>query len=203
MRLRRALLPAAITLAALPGLAHATGTVGHLRIAIDSAATFQSYTQSAARHRYVILQAWQQDRMRALKAADPQVKVLVYKNLSFSTPSTSTSGYVSTGVRYGEADVQHPDWFLLNTAGQRFTSSSYNSLWAMDVGNAGYQQRWADNVVSELNSQGGDGVFLDDTNPTMKYHYTVSAVAKYPSDAAYSAATRSALARIGPQLACT
>jgi hypothetical protein len=34
----------------------------------------------------------------------------------------------------------------------------------------------------------------------MKYHYTVSEVAKYPSDTAYSAATRSALARIGPQV---
>jgi hypothetical protein len=199
MPLRRALLLAVLALSSVPPLAHATGTVGHVRLAIDSAATFPSYTQSATRHRYAILHAWQQDRMRALKAADPNIKVLVYKNLSFSIQSTS-AGYASTGVRYGEADAGHSDWFLLNTSGQRFTSRGYTYLWAMDVGNASYQQRWADNVVSELKSQGWDGVFLDDTNPTMKYHYTVSAVAKYPSDAAYSAATRSALAKIGPQV---
>ena len=41
---------------------------------------------------------------------------------------------------------------------------------------------------------------MDDTNPTMKYHYDAAAVAKYPSDAAYSAATGSALSVIGPRL---
>jgi hypothetical protein len=43
-------------------------------------------------------------------------------------------------------------------------------------------------------------VLLDDVNPTMKYHYNATSVAKYPSDAAYSAATRSALAYIGPRI---
>ena len=38
---------------------------------------------------------------------------------------------------------------------------------------------------------------MDDTNPTMSYHYDVARVAKYPTDAAYQAATRSALAAIG------
>ena len=43
-------------------------------------------------------------------------------------------------------------------------------------------------------------MLLDDVNPTMKYHYNATSVAKYPSDAAYSAATRSALAYIGPRI---
>src|SRR5215212_6133351 len=200
MRPRRALLLAATFVVALPCGAQAAGIVGHVRMATFTAATFPDYSQSATRHQYVILHAWQQDRMRALKAANPSIKVLVYKNLAFSTPSLSSSGYASTGVRFAEADVDHPDWFLLNTSGQRFTSWSYNWLWAMDVGNAGYQQRWADDVLAELRSQGWDGVFIDDVNPTMRYHYTVTDVARYPSDPAYSAATRSALAKIGPQV---
>jgi hypothetical protein len=47
---------------------------------------------------------------------------------------------------------------------------------------------------------GWDGVLLDDVNPTMKYHHDAASVAKYRSDAAYSAATRSALEHIGPRI---
>jgi hypothetical protein len=170
-----------------------------VRFAIDTHASFPSYDQTARRHGFVVLHAWQRDRMQALKAANPGLRVLVYKNLSFSN-YMGNSGYSSVGVPAAEADRDHPEWFLLNTAGERFNSWSHSWSWAMDVGSATYQQRWADNVIAELQSQGWDGVFMDDTNPTMKYHYTPSEVAKYPSDDAYSAATRSALATIGPRV---
>ena len=199
MRLRTALVLIAVTLV-VPAIAQASAPVGHVRFATDSNATFPSYQDSAKRHGVVVLHAWQQDRLRALKAANPGITVLVHKNLSFAIDSTGPGGFASTGVTYGEADRDHPEWFLLNTSGQRFTPRSYSYIWAMDIGSPGYQQRWADNVISELKSQGWDGVFMDDTNPTIKYHYDVASVAKYPSDAAYSAATRSALATIGPQV---
>jgi hypothetical protein len=198
VRARQALLASTLLLL-IPAAAHAS-SVGHVRLALDSNASFPSYSQTAARNQVVVLQAWQQERLRALKAANPGVKVLVYKDLSFSTQGSGPGGYCSSGVCYSEADASHPEWFLKNTDGERFTSTSYSYLWAMDVGHPAYQQRWADNVVSELQSQGWDGVFMDDTNPTMKYHYAVGRVAKYPNDAAYSAATRSAVAAIGPRV---
>ena len=197
-RLAPALVLAVLSLA-LPAPALAGGTVGHVRFATDTYASFPSYDQSAQRHGFVILHAWQRDRMQALKAANPSLRVLVYKNLSFSN-YMNNAGFASVGVPAPEADRDHPEWFLLNTSGERFTSSSHQWSWAMDVGSSSYQQRWADNVIAELQSGGWDGVFIDDTNPTMKYHYTPSAVAKYPSDDAYSAATRSALATIGPRV---
>ena len=170
--------------------------VGHVRPLLDNGAAPNGTTPE--RDRFVILQAWQTDRLRALKAANPAVRVLVYKNLSFAAQLPATHvGPSPSGVLYSEA----PDaWFLKNASGQRFTSGSYSWLWAMDVGNPDYQARWASNVAAELSAQGWDGVFMDDTNATMKYHYSVTSVAKYPSDAAYSAATRSALAAIGPKL---
>jgi hypothetical protein len=187
-----ALLPAGAT-AAVP-----EPSVGHVRPVIDTAGTITDYAKTASRNRFVILQAWQTDRLRALKAANPSVRVLVYKDLAFAVQlPASHVGPSSSGVLYSEA----PDsWFLKNTSGQRFTSWSYSSSWAMDVGNPDYQARWASNVVSELVAQGWDGVFMDDTNATMQYHYTVSSVAKYPSDAAYSAAMRSALQAIAPKV---
>jgi hypothetical protein len=123
----------------------------------------------------------------------------MYKNLSASIDYESNA-YLTTGVSYDEADTQHPEWFLRNTSGQRFTHRDYSYLWAMDVGSPSYQQRWADNVLKSLNTLGFDGVFIDDTNPTMKGHYDPSKVAKYPTDAAYQQATESALAKITPQL---
>jgi len=199
MRTGRFGLLCTLVLLALPSAASASNadaTVGHVRAILDSGA--EPGPDTAARQEFVVLQAWQTDRLRALKAADPGVRVLVYKNLSFAAElGASHVGPSPSGVLYSEA----PDsWFLRNTSGQRFTSGSYGWLWAMDVGDPGYQARWASNVVAELRAQGWDGVFMDDTNATMKYHYAVGSVAKYPSDAAYGAATRSALQAIAPQI---
>jgi hypothetical protein len=195
----RAVLALTTLLLVLPATASA-GTVGHVRVALDSNAAFPSYEQSARRHGVVILQAWQQDRMRALKQANPGLTVLVYKNLSFAAGDTSWSGFASTGVTAPEAERDNPQWFLRNTDGQRFTSWSYRWLWTMDVGDPSYQRRWADNVVGELQAQGWDGVFMDDTNATMKYHYDAGRIAKYPNDAAWAAATRAALEHITPRV---
>jgi hypothetical protein len=170
-----------------------------MRYAINSSPDFSNLSQTAQRHDYVILQVGQKDKMQQIKAADPSTKVLVYKNLTASTNASST-GLSSTGVSYQEANSQHPEWFLKNTSGERFTFRHYSYLWAMDVGSASYQQRWADNVIADLKRDGWDGVFLDDTNTSMSYHYDVSRIAKYPTDAAWQAATESALAHIGPRV---
>ncbi len=177
----------------------ATSTAGHFRYAIGYNPAFSALSTSAQRNGYVVLPSSKLSQMRQMKAADPNLKVLLYKDLSGSRNDCTATDCV-TGVSYQEADTQHPDWFLLNKQGQRITFNDYQQVWAMDVGSAGYQNRWADNVLTEVNRDGWDGVFLDDTNLTMAYHYSVSNVAKYPSDSAYQAATQSALANIGPRI---
>ena len=180
------------------GVAQAS-SLGHVFPAIDSAASIPNYSQTASRNDYVILQAWETGKLKSLKAANPQVKVLVYKNLGFSTQLPSShNGPSPSGVLYSEA----PDsWFLKDkSSGQRFASWGFEWLWAMDVGLPEYQKKWAENVIAECKSAGWDGVFLDDANATMKYHHSVDQVAKYPSDATYSAAMGSALAYIGPKI---
>jgi hypothetical protein len=177
----------------------ATSVAGHLRYAIDNNPSFSNLSQTAQRHEYVILKPSETARLQQLKAANPNLKVLMYKNLSASIDYPSNA-QLTTGVSYDEADTQHPEWFLLNTSGQRFTHRDYSNLWAMDVGSPSYQQRWTNNVLNSLNSLGFDGVFIDDTNPTMKGHYDPTKVAKYPTDSAYQQATASALAYLGPRI---
>jgi hypothetical protein len=178
----------------------ATSVAGQLRYAIDNYPDFSNLGRTAQRHEYVILHPKRVNEVAQIKAANPNVKVLMYKDLSASINYPSNA-QLTTGVSYAEANSEHPEWFLLNTSGQRFTFRNYSSLWAMDVGSPSYQKRWGDNVLSSLNQLAGfDGVFIDDTNPTMKGHYDVSRVAKYPSDPAYQQATESALASITPRI---
>lgn len=182
---------------ALSAPAHAaTSIAGHHRVAIDRAAGTASFSD-AARDRYVILQGYQTSTASAIKAASPSTKVLVYKNLSSMT--AREYGLSSTGVATQDADA-HPEWYLQNTSGSRFTFNGYSWLWAADIGDASFQQKWADNVLAEIQRGPWDGVFMDDVNPSIANHYSVPAVAKYPSNAAYSAATRSALAAIGGRM---
>src|SRR3954451_12035742 len=183
-------------LAILPGVARAaTPGAGHFRLALDTAAGSADYTATAGRNDFVVLQGYQVPLMQRLKAANPKLKVLVYKDLSAMVERDQWGG-TSTGVATQDA-AAHPDWYLLNTGGQRFTFRNYDWMWAADVGNPAFQQKWADNVLAEVKAKGWDGVFMDDVNPSMEYHYDVASVAKYPTNAAYQAATGSALAAIG------
>jgi len=171
------------------------------RIAIDSNPSFPDLAQTARGHRFVILQAWQTDLARRLKAANPQLKVLAYKNLSFvSCDAYASQKYVPQGVRCPEVEAEHPQWFLTDTAGKRLNSAGWPWLWLMDVGDPAYQQAWAASVIAEAKTDGWDGVFMDDANPTLKYHFDPAGVARYPSDAAWSAAMRSMVAATGPRL---
>lgn len=189
---------AALTVpAAASAASAATPVAGHLRVAIDTAAQDADFSQTAARSDVVVLQEWQYAKIRALKADKPGLKVLMYKNLS--SIMSAENGNASTGVTAQEAQ-SHPEWYLLNTGGERFTFWAYDYLWAADIGNRDYQARWAENVLAKLQAHEWDGVLVDDANPTIRYHYDVESVARYPSDAAYGGATGSALAAIGPRL---
>jgi hypothetical protein len=191
---------ATVVAASVPALAGAS-TVGHVRYAIQGdSTTWPDLAATARRQNVVVLHSWQTQRLRDLKAADPSVEVLVYQDLSAMNSFGRQNGLTSSGVGFDEADTAHPDWFLLNTAGKRFSFSNYGFLWAADVGNPGYQAQWADNVARILQSAPWDGVFIDDANPTMKYHANPASVAKYPTDAAYQAATRSMLAAVSGRI---
>jgi Hypothetical glycosyl hydrolase family 15 len=187
---------------AAPGSA-ATGvapTIGALRICTNCVPT----GGDLSRYHYVILNAWDAPLIPQLKAANPGLKALVYKNLTFTVDYTCSNGVDSAnntaGVGYCDAKANHPDWFLRDTGGSLIASSGYSSHWLMDVGNPGYQAKWLGNVSSELKGKGWDGVFVDDTDASLDWHLNGRTVARYPSEAAWRSATRSALAAIGPSL---
>jgi putative glycosyl hydrolase-like family 15 (GHL15) protein len=152
---------------------------------------------------YVLLHAWQSDLIPRLKAANPNIKVLAYKNMSATYSYACANGVdklYPAGVGYCDANAHHPDWFLTDTTGARIQFCDYSGLWQMDVGNRDYQNAWAANVAADLRARGFDGVEIDDVNWTQQSHLCGRTIAKYPRNGDYGAATRSFLAQVGPAL---
>jgi hypothetical protein len=193
------ILGVALMVLLLPALASAN-VASQFRVAIGSEASFASAPQSAQHNSYIVLQAWEAKRATELKAANPNLKVLVYQNLSAMAQGTGPGGLSSSGVNYAEASTAHPEWFLLNTSGSRISEGGYSWLWMADTANQSYQQQWTSNVIKLLSTGPWDGVMMDDTNTTARYHTEPSSIAKYPTDAAYQGAIGSMLAYAGPRI---
>jgi Hypothetical glycosyl hydrolase family 15 len=187
---------------ATPGLATVPqiAAAGHLRYAIRPEGAWPDPSLTAARSRVVILLPWQTALLHRLKATNPRLIVLEYKDLGNASAYPPVEGFTADGVSYAEASGHHPDWLLRDRAGQPIQCNGFPYLWAMDIGNPGFQRAWAEEVAGELRTQGWDGVFIDNVNPTIRYYHDPADVAKYPSDAAYSAAMTSALAHIVPTI---
>jgi hypothetical protein len=147
-----------------------------------------------------------------LKAANPRLKVLAYLNLSamsYATASGASTGVATplqdwngtvtdAGAAYGDG---HGNWYLHTRSGQRFRFWGYDWLWAANIADPGYQRQWADNAARLLAAHPEfDGIFIDDVNPTIRYHWDTNDVRELPTDAAYQAATGAALAAITPRI---
>jgi hypothetical protein len=173
-------------------------TVGHVRVAINSDASFADARYTADHEQVVILQSWETSELHALKAANPAVKVLMYQNASSASTSAAADGRYPTGISYTRAAAN--GWLLRNRAGSPFTFEGYSWLYATDIGAAAYQRAWVASVLSRMGNDPWDGVFIDDVNPTISYHYCVSCVAKYPSDAQYGKAMGRFVHAVGPRI---
>jgi len=203
----------AVLLLAWPDLARANaGSVGHHAMMIDTAAKFPQPRRTAARRDVVVLQSNRTADARRLKAHNKRIVVLAYLNLSAMAPAVPT-GY-STGVQTHRENssgkvintgsgyaARNERWFLHDRKGRRFTFRSYDWLWAANISDPGYQRRWASNALRMLEARPEfDGVYIDDVNPTLRYHHDAADVRELPNDEAYAAATGQALAAIVPRV---
>jgi Hypothetical glycosyl hydrolase family 15 len=183
-----------------PAPARPPAMAGHVRYAIRPEGVWPNPSRTAHRTRVVVLLPWQQDLMRRLKASNPRLIVLEYKDLGNASSYQPVDGLGAEGVSYAQASADHPAWLLRDRAGRPIRCLGFPYLWAMDIGNRDFQQAWASEVAHELRTQGWDGVFIDNVNPTLRYYHNPADVARYPGDKAYAAAVTSALAQIVPKI---
>lgn len=164
---------------------------------------------------YVVLNAWDQPTCRRLKAANPLLKCLVYKDAAsarsypgaYDQATDADGRLLPTGVGYAEArrhDRARPDdpWFLLDTTGHRVQWDGYPGFWQLDIGSPSYQLRWRTAVASELAATGWDGVAVDNVSAIPGY-LAGRALARYPDGLHYQAAMERFLDATAPAITAT
>ncbi len=160
---------------------------------------------------YVLLQPWEHDRIAGLREANPDIKVLMYKDVAATVERacvrdehgecTRDNDILPTGVGYHWSQANHPEWFLRDRDGQALEWSDWAGLFPMDVGSSTYQEVWTSNVLSELSSHDWDGVMMDDVLTTLSHTVVDDRVSTtIPDDAAMYAATEGFLAFAGPAI---
>jgi hypothetical protein len=155
----------------------------------------------------VVLQAWQTDDLARLKERNPDLTVLMYKNMSATYRDTCRDGctrdspVVPGGVGYHWAQDHHPEWFLRDEGGTALEWADWRGLFPMDSSSAAYQRTWAANVRAELEQHPWDGVMVDDTL-TWRSHPVVGGrvPTRLATDEEQYAATRAFLQAVGPDL---
>jgi Hypothetical glycosyl hydrolase family 15 len=167
----------------------------------------------ARQNAIVVLNSWDYRLVPVLKAANPEVRVYEYKDLSgvrsddcttptgscgSCPPGVTDSALISSGMGYCWVLHNDPQWLLRSArSSQPLEFRGYPSIWETDYGNPAYLRQWLQNVLTDVKSHGWDGVEIDNAlNKANDY----GVASKYPTDQSVQAATYAALSYLGPQL---
>ncbi len=153
----------------------------------------------AGQFRVVFLQESMHSLLPELRAANPGALHLAYQKAGGMR--ADGGDHASTGLRLDQADG-HEGWFLHDAAGQRLEYCDYPGVWAANIGDPGYQAAWLAAVQERVTRDGFDGVMLDDVNtfPGHCLGERGTAIAEYPTDAAYGEAVVAFMRAVGPGL---
>lgn len=136
--------------------------------AIGDTPTRAEVLAAPSRYGVVVLNPWETWALDLLKATDPTVTVLVYKDLS-SVRNYHRGALPPTGVGVEEAEA-HPTWFALDPTGQRIEWDPYPGHWQMAVWDPAYRSAWTTHVVDEVVQGGWDGVLADNDMATLAWY---------------------------------
>src|SRR5215216_100451 len=146
---------------------------------------------------YIFHQGNEKDRelMVALGARGPILQYILFE--SIQAPDSCTAKPKVNQVAYLAGDYcmineQHPDWFLLDTEGQRIlVEDGETNLYLMDPGNSGWRSFFRDRLKKIQAEPNWDGVFLDNVPVTLVFREQSGHLpAAYPDDASYQAAVQ-------------
>ena len=115
--------------------------------------------------------------------------------LGIQDPGTCTASTRNNQVAYKVGDFcdisqNHPDWFLLDSNGQRIRMSPNSDVYRMDPGNPEWRNFFVTRVLEwQQNKPGWSGLFLDCLESSLsELQRNGTLPAKYPDDATYRSA---------------
>lgn len=117
-----------------------------------------------------------------------------YRSEGIQDPGSCTASPANNQVAYKAGDFcdisqNHPDWFLLDTNGNRMRTSPTSSYYRMDPGNAGWRNFFVTRLLEIDQQKGWSGVFLDNLEASLAEIQNDGLMpAKYPDNASYQAA---------------
>lgn len=136
--------------------------------------------EAARQDTVVVLNAWETDALRTLKELNPNIRVLVYKDLSstrsYEVEDLGQGDRSAAGLPYAVTAREQPDWFARDEDGRRIEWDPYPGHWQMTVWDPDYQRAWTDAVTEEVVSAGWDGVLADNDFASLRF-YTSAVVA--------------------------
>ncbi len=156
-----------------------------------------SIAQEAQRYSVMVLQSTDHALIPQLKAANPNLKILVYSDVMDSNPGdqglTKCTGWSTASA--------HPSWFLLDQKGHRITPPAYPNNYLMDQANPSYQQACASHAAALAKQYGFDGVWFDGFTAWIGWAVPSGlTVPKYPTAAAWQPAVYSLISYTAPVL---
>ena len=119
-----------------------------------------------------------------------------YRSDGIQDPGSCTTSPTKNQIAYKTGDfcdisTNHPDWFLLDTNGNRMRTSPTSNYWRMDPGNAGWRSFYVSRLLEIDQQKGWSGVFLDNLEASLSEIKNDGLIpAKYPDDANYQAGVR-------------
>jgi putative glycosyl hydrolase-like family 15 (GHL15) protein len=131
----------------------------------------------------------------------PHAKILAYQNFGAMIAGPHHDNRPSTLVTQENA-ATHESWWLHNSAGKRITFSDYSYLAAANMGDPGWQAQ-ARTHITRIKADGYDGIMLDDVNLYPGHGFRATEAnhsVEYRTDPAYGAATKAAMAVLGPYI---
>ncbi|MEP2238427.1 MAG: putative glycoside hydrolase [Maribacter sp.] len=158
----------------------------------------------APRRDLVVMNAWFHEYVQKFKSINPEIKTLVYKDLtstrSYAVENGEDNEYLPTGVGFAYADTNYPEWFLVDENDNRLEYTGYANHWQMDIGNTAYQQYWADQVGNELVVNEWDGVLMDNAIYKRDTYHENIYPANYDNDEDFQLAYEAMLSVINTKL---
>jgi hypothetical protein len=142
--------------------------------AIGDSPTRAELARSAREDTVVVLNAWETDALRTLKALNPQILVLAYKDLSstrsYEVEDLGQGNVSAAGLHYSDVARNRPEWFARDASGRRIQWDPYPGHWQMAVWDSDYQEAWADAVTEEVVAAGWDGVLADNDFARLRFY---------------------------------
>ncbi len=121
--------------------------------------------------------------VRAARAANPNLRFFLYEIVGATYENLP---FRNDPIGYDWLIQHHPEWLLLDQAGQTIHFENYPQLVALDVGNPEYQHVWTENAIAIAKSLGAEAISIDNMNSRYDWAYGAGVIpAKYPDRASY------------------